>query len=80
MKDALIIQRDIVSPESAAQQIDMADDFSARVCPHCGGYLSPHKEIIDKDSRKILSSDCSTCNWRKYASRVGESADRHGLV
>jgi len=80
MKDVLIQQRDILSSESAVRHKDYAEDFSAGVCPHCGGYLSFDKDARDKDSRQVIVPECPTCNWKSYASRVGESADRHGLV
>ena len=80
MKDALIKERDIFSPESAVRHEDFAEDFSAGVCPHCGGYPSFDKDAMDKDSRKALAPECSTCNCERYASKVGKSADRHGLV
>jgi len=80
MKDALIKQRDIPSPKSAARHKDSAKDFAAGVCPHCGGYLSFDKDVTGKDSPQRIARECSTCNWKKYASRVGGSTDRHGLV
>jgi len=80
MKDAFIQQQDIFSPEAAAWQEDFAEDFSAGVCPHCGGYLSFDQDVMAKDSRKVNVSQCSTSNCERCASRVGESADRHGLV
>ena len=80
MKDALIQQRTIPSPESAARPKDFAEDFSAGVCPHCGGSLSFDNDVMDNNSRKVIASACSTCNWKGYASRVGKSTDRHGLV
>ena len=80
MKDALIEQRDVLSPGSAAWHKDFAEDFSDGVCPHCGGFLSVDKEVMDKDSRKVIAPESSTCNCERCASRVGKSVDRHGLV
>jgi hypothetical protein len=80
MKDALLQQQDIFSPGSAARQEDFAEDFSAGVCPQCGGYPSFDKDALDKDPRKVIAPECSTCNCERYASKVGKSSDRHGLV
>ncbi|WP_306549727.1 hypothetical protein [Desulfobulbus sp.] len=81
MKDALMQQRATLSPESAARRHkDAAEDFSAGICPHCGGGLSFDKDVMDKDSREVIAPECPACNWKRYAARVGESADRHGLV
>ncbi len=52
MKDVLIQQQDISSPESAARHEDFAEDFSTGVCPHCGGYPSVDKDAMNKDSAK----------------------------
>jgi len=80
MNDALIHQRNILSPGSAAWHKDFAEDFSAGVCPHCGSYLSFEKDVMDKDFRQVIISECSTSKCERCASRIGESTDRHGLV
>ena len=80
MKDVLIQQQDISSPESAARLEDFAEDFSAGVCPQCGGSPSFDKEAMNKDSQRAITPECSTCNCERCASKVGKSADRHGLV
>jgi len=81
MKDELMQQRGVLSPEKAARRhTDSAEDASAGSCPRCGGILSFDKDVVNNVSRQAMVFECAACNRKRHASRFGESADRHGLV